>query len=114
MLSKNQRLARESIREILRKGKTVRNNGISLKYLVKPDGQKAFAFIVSAKTVKKAVNRNLLKRRGRAVVFKLLPRIKKGLLALVFFERGSQRFVISQSGNGNYTNFSENRPFNLN
>ncbi len=89
-LPKKQRLEKKLIREILQKGRTVHNNNISLKYLIKSDRQKAFAFIVSAKTVKKAVNRNLLKRRGRAIVFKLLPRIEKGLLALIFFKKGSK------------------------
>ena len=91
MLSKKRRLNHRIIREILKKGKSARAGNISLKYLVFPGQTPSFSFVVSSKTVKSAVIRNKLKRRGRAAVFSLLPSIREGRQGLVFFGKGSER-----------------------
>jgi ribonuclease P protein component len=89
MLPKKNLLAKNLIEKVLRQGKSIRGRNISLKYLVIPGKPAAFAFIISSKVAKRAVDRNKLKRRGRAIVFKLLPQIKEGCLSLIFFEKGS-------------------------
>lgn len=89
MPPKNRRLKKESIIKILQQGRYCRGQNISLKYIIDPKQPASFAFIVPAKITKSAVSRNKLKRRGRAIVFKFLPRIKEGCLALIFFEKGS-------------------------
>lgn len=95
-LSKNRRLSRCLIEKTLKQGKTVRGRNLSLKYSVDSGKPAGFAFIVSSKTAKKAVFRNKLKRRGRAAVSSLLPEIKDGCSALVFFEKGSAEMKFSE------------------
>ncbi len=95
MLSKKHRLKRELIAKVLKTGKSAYGRGVSLKYIIDPEQQSAFAFVASSKIDKKAIVRNKLKRRGRAIVFKLLPRIKKGILALVFFNKESRNMDFS-------------------
>ena len=89
MLSRKRRLNKELIKKIIKQGKAVRGRDISLKYLIIPGRPSAFSFIISAKNVKKAVDRNKLKRRGRAIVFRLLPRLKENFSGLVFFNKSS-------------------------
>ncbi len=91
MLSKKRRLNRRIIKEILKKGKSTCTGNISLKYLVFSNRISAFAFIVSAKTVKSAVIRNKLKRRGRVAVLSFIPLMKAGLQVLIFFGKGSEK-----------------------
>ena len=62
--------------------------GTSLTFRIAPQGEdrsrpSRFAFVVSAKVSKKAVERNLLRRRIREIVRKALPSIKSGLDVLV-------------------------------
>lgn len=91
MLPKKNRLSRRVIREVIKKGKTVRSGNISLKYLIFSPQKPLFSFVVSLKTVKNAASRNKLKRRGRAVVFGLLPSIKEGYRAVIFFGKESEK-----------------------
>ena len=91
MLPKKRRLEKWLIEKALRQGKLVRGSRVSLKYLVIPNRQSAFGLVVSSKVAKQAVIRNKLKRRGRAVILKLLPGIKEGFLALIFFKIGSPK-----------------------
>lgn len=45
-------------------------------------------FIVPASVSKKSTGRNLLKRRARAIVKKIIPQIKKGFFISFFFKKG--------------------------
>lgn len=91
MLPKKNRLSRRVIREVIKKGKAVRSGNISLKYLIFSPQKPLFSFVVSLKNVKNAASRNKLKRRGRAVVFELLPSIKEGCRAVIFFGKESEK-----------------------
>lgn len=88
-LPKKRRLNRDLMQKALKQGKIVRGRSMSLKYLAVPGCFSAFALIVSRKAAGKAVGRNKLKRRGRAIISKILPGIKEGNLILIFFEQGS-------------------------
>jgi len=96
MLSKKRRLSRELIRKTLREGKGAHGQNVSLKYLAAPLKSSAFAFIVSAKKIKSAVFRNKVKRRGRAIIFKILPRLKEGYAVLFFFKEKSHKTKFSE------------------
>ncbi len=91
MLSKKRRLSKELIKKTLRGGKSVHGQNVSLKYFAAPSKLSAFAFIISAKKIKSAAFRNKLKRRGRAIIFKILPRLKEGYSILFFFEEKSYK-----------------------
>ena len=47
---------------------------------------RAFAFVASLKVSKKAVERNKLKRRARAITYPLLKDVVPGVCAAVFFK----------------------------
>lgn len=96
MFKKNKRLKKESIIKILRQGRNCRGRNVSLKYITDSGQHSFFAFIVSTKVAKSAVSRNKLKRRGRAIISKLLPRVQEGCLALIFFEKGSPGIKFSE------------------
>jgi len=91
MLSKERRLSKELIKKTLRGGKNVYGQNMSLKYFAAPSKLSTFAFIISAKKIRSAVFRNKLKRRGRAIVFKILPRLKEGHSILFFFKEKSYK-----------------------
>ena len=99
MLKKNRRLTKESIGKILKQGRILRGHNISLKYIADSNQPASFSFIIPAKIAKSAVLRNRLKRRGRAIVFQLLRRIKEGYSALIFFEKGSPKMKFSELEN---------------
>ena len=46
-----------------------------------------FALVVSRKVAIRAVDRNRLKRRGRAIVQELLPQLKDNYACLLFFKK---------------------------
>lgn len=96
MLPRKRRLSKELIEKVSKQGKTVRGCNIFLKHSIISGNQSGFAFIVPSKTARKAVFRNKLKRRGRTVVSKLLPKIKDGCQALIFFEKGSAEMKFSE------------------
>jgi len=96
MLRKNRRLKKELIIKILRQGRNFRGQNISLRYITDFGQSASFAFIISSKVARSAVLRNKIKRRGRAIVLKLLPRIKEGYSALIFFEKGSPEMKFSE------------------
>ncbi len=83
------RLPRILVEEVLKGGHSVHSANISLKYLRSPDDSKAYTFVISAKTAKLAVTRNLLKRRGRSVVDDIQSRFKSGFKCVFIFKPGA-------------------------
>ena len=57
-------------------GRTAENRYLRIKYAKNQEKFSRFGFVVSIKLAKKAVARNLVKRRLRAAVCFLLPKIK--------------------------------------
>lgn len=64
---------------------------LSLKITKGEEESARFAFVVSAKTAKNAVDRNKLKRRARYIAAKLLPSFKRGIAVIFFFKKGSEK-----------------------
>ncbi len=83
------RLKKELVKDIVKRGKAAKNSNVFLKYLFIPGRTKSFSFIVSSKVSKRAVLRNKLKRRARAAVLELLPQVKNGYLVVVFFKKNN-------------------------
>ena len=59
----------------------------TLRYRYTADERTAFTFVVSGKAAPRAVDRNLLKRRGRAILRTLLPVLSPGYLCAFFFKK---------------------------
>ncbi|MBI5140346.1 MAG: ribonuclease P protein component [Candidatus Vogelbacteria bacterium] len=77
---------------MLKLGQSYFTDNIQLRYLnVKEDGLllPLFAFVVSAKTEKLAVNRNLLKRRGRHILRDIGKSIGHNVACVFFFKKGA-------------------------
>ena len=90
MLGRKHRINKELFTEIIRAGKSVSSNNLSLKIRPIPFDGNAFAFVVSSRVAKKAVDRNKLKRSARHIVVKMMPEIKNGLGIIIFFKKGSE------------------------
>lgn len=84
--------------EVLKKGKSSHSPHMSIKVLSMPDiGKSKFYFVVSGKIIKKAVKRNLFKRRGRHITKS--AKTKNGHIAVFFAKKGV--------GNLEYPDFKE-------
>ncbi len=85
MLPRRYRLKRAEIASILRRGAVTRSVGLALRVarLLEAGGATRLALVVSAKTVKTAVGRNLLKRRLRQAIQLLASRLKPGYGAVI-------------------------------
>lgn len=89
MLARKNRINKKLFTEIIKVGKSFYSDNFSLKTRSMPADYSAFAFVVSSKVSKKAVERNKLKRRARHIVRKMMPEIKKGLAVIIFSKPGS-------------------------
>jgi ribonuclease P protein component len=91
MLTKKHRINKKLFKEIHKKGKSFSFNCFHVKKFFLPNKNNVFAFVVSSKNIKRAVDRNKLKRRARHIVKKILPKIEKGLSAIIFFKKGAEK-----------------------
>lgn len=121
MLPKKHRINKVLFEEIFKKGKTFPFKYLSLRiaslstpletgFLRNPSALKEslsltgstpislFAFVASQKVSKKSVIRNKLKKRARHIIKKLLPKIKSGLGAIIFFKSGSEKLTFHELG----------------
>ena len=85
MLPKKNRIDKKFFPEFIKKAKTFSSENLYLKVAHDCPKDKAFAFVASLKVSKKAVDRNRLKRRARAVTYPLLKDVPAGTCAAVFF-----------------------------
>jgi len=87
MLPKERRISKGLFDQIQKNGRNFRTPLFSLRIMTNPGQPSAFAFVISAKKADKAVTRNLIKRRGRAIIAKNLAKIKEGYLCAIFFNQ---------------------------
>ncbi|MFQ5661670.1 MAG: ribonuclease P protein component [Candidatus Paceibacteria bacterium] len=74
--------------EVLKKGKSYHSPHVSLKVLSVARSEKSsFYFVVSGKVIKKAVKRNLFKRRGRSIARQ--SGAKPGYVGAFFAKKGA-------------------------
>ncbi len=96
MLPKENRLNKEQeIKAVLKKGKTF----FLPEFIIKYDFNKEYTkvgFIISTKVDKRAVKRNLLKRRLRGVFNETLPNIKKGYYILVIAKKVASELTVAE------------------
>ena len=79
MLPKNRRIVKLSEwNKLHKRGKGAHSTEVVLKYISNNTEISRFGFIVSTKISKKAVDRNLIKRRMRDVIEKNLSNIQEG------------------------------------
>jgi len=89
MLAKERRISKGLFAQILSRGRVFSGSNLSLRVLpMEKAGPSAFAFVVSVKMAKTAVERHFLKRRGRHAIKKNLKRIKEGYYCAFFLRPG--------------------------
>lgn len=81
------RISKKQFPELLARGFVVHGRYISARHLSLGGKKSLFSFVVSRKAAPTAARRNLLKRRGRAIVRVLLPRIVPGSMVAIFFKK---------------------------
>ncbi len=88
MLSKNKRVKRSIFPETLQRGKSAYSPFLSLKCLKRSDARESkFSFVVSKAVAKKAVERNLLRRRGYSIIKDNQSKIKGSFTCIFFFKK---------------------------
>jgi ribonuclease P protein component len=70
VLAPRHRLNTREVLEVAKKGRRASTGDLMVKYLPRSAGPARLAFLVSAKTVRRAVDRHLLKRRAVGAVTK--------------------------------------------
>ena len=108
MLSKQNRADKNSIKEIFQKGRFVSSANLTFKYIPKgsPDNTRV-SFIAPKTTSKSAAKRNLLRRRGYAVLGKHMGSLpSKTLGAFILGKNSLSLFgkIGRSSDNGSLTN----------
>ncbi|MCK6462691.1 MAG: ribonuclease P protein component [Candidatus Pacebacteria bacterium] len=86
MLSKENRMDKETIGLVVKSGRSFSSDSFNLKTAPIAGGRSLFAFVVSSKVSKKATERNKLKRRARNIIRKVLSEVKKGAGIIFFFK----------------------------
>lgn len=94
MLPQLSRLRKQAdINKVFKKGKTLSRAPLSLKLTPNFLSQTRFCFIVPAKTAKKAVLRNKIRRRLSEIIRINLPKIKNGFDVLILTCPGTDKLT---------------------
>ena len=89
MLAKENRLQKKNdFERVLKQGKWFKEDFLFIKVIKNNLEASRFGFIVSQKISKKAVVRNKVKRRLRAIIREKIPGIKKGLDIVIITQPG--------------------------
>ena len=101
MLKKQNRVGKKTIEQIFKKGLFISGTNLSLKFIHLPGVNTAISFIVPKAVAKGAVVRNLLRRRGYAVLKKYWDTLPQGLCGVFVFNKKS---IILFAGRKNKNN----------
>lgn len=89
MLSKKRRINKDLFEEIIKQGKNIHSDDICLRYVKNGNDVSRFSFVISSKICKKAVGRNLFKRRGRHIIKKIEKDVADGFVCAFFAKKGA-------------------------
>ena len=86
------RLGRDQATEVLKLGRPWSGGHLSARVLKSNDhlSPSRFAFVVSSKNVKRAVDRHQLKRRGRSIIINQRERLALGYWVMIFFKASAR------------------------
>ena len=97
MLSKKNRLDKKTVKKIFKESKFVGSPDLILKFVVIGGGKKQISFIVPKTVSKKAVIRNLLRRRGYIALKKYFNRFPAGFLGVFIFKKHQDNVLILEN-----------------
>jgi|SRR5690606_12405522 len=86
MLSKKYRIPKGLIALTIKRGFSVYTKNLTLKYLPHKTDIPLFAFVIPKKVSKRAVVRNKLKRRSKAIIKNILNKIKDNHSYVIMFK----------------------------
>lgn len=90
MLPKVNRLkSDEDFKNIFKNGKGLENQFLRVKFFKNNINHSRFGFVISVKVLKKAVARNILKRRLRNIVGSFIENLKPGLDIVIWPKKNS-------------------------
>jgi ribonuclease P protein component len=92
MLPKKNRANKKEVTQIFQGGKSVFVGHLGVKYLKKVFSERKISFVVSKAVAKRATDRNLLKRRGYAVLEKHFKDLPPDFSAAFIFDKQSLEF----------------------
>jgi len=90
MLPKKNRADRKSVERIFKEGRYVNSNNLTLKFIQIESAYPQISFVVPKTVSKKAVIRNLLRRRGYAVLKPYLGVFPVGFTGVFLFGKKSK------------------------
>lgn len=92
MLNKQQRLTKKEFNDVFEKGKPVHSDFLFAKILeINKKIPSKFSISIPVKIEKKAVKRNLLRRRGYAIIRENLKNIKNGFSVIIIIKKGAEK-----------------------
>lgn len=89
MLPKSQRVKRALFVGVFNTGKSFFAPHITLRVISVAETTSKFSLVVSKAVAKRAVKRNLLRRRGYSAIAKLKKNILPGCVCVFFFKKGA-------------------------
>ena len=99
MLSREHRVPRRRFPSLLRASRLWTAPSLSLRVARRQVKATLFAFVVSHKVAARAVDRNRLKRRARAIVRDLLSKVKDNYACLLFFKKPAAKLSYQELKN---------------
>lgn len=93
MLSKKQKVNKKLFEEVFNEGRVFHSDFLYLKIslLENKSDKSKFAFTISKKIAKKASDRNLIKRRGFAILRENKENILNGFVIIFFTKKGIEK-----------------------
>ena len=90
MLSKKNRLNKATVDQIFKSGRFLNSPNLTFKYIIQKDSiYPHFSFITPKTSSKSAVKRNLLRRRGYAVLKNKISSLPSGVVGVFLFDKKS-------------------------
>jgi ribonuclease P protein component len=90
MLSKKNRLNKATVDQIFKTGRFFNSPNLTFKYIsIKDQKNSTFSFITPKTSSKSAVKRNLLRRRGYAVLKNKISSLPAGITGVFLFDKKS-------------------------
>ncbi|MBP9711605.1 MAG: ribonuclease P protein component [Candidatus Pacebacteria bacterium] len=115
MLPKKSRVSKDEIALIFKNGRFINSPNLTFKYIIqKGQSTPKIAFIVPKTTSKKAVSRNLLRRRGYVVLKNYFDQIPHPMTGVFIFNKNSlQVFGQRKSKNNDINQYLHNEIKNI-
>lgn len=89
MLPQQRRVKKKNFSFLIKNSKSFSFTNFNFKVNFSNNNKPAcFSCVVSSKDYSKAVDRNLIKRRCRAIIKEYLPSFKNGYTCLIYFKKG--------------------------